>query len=149
MSKIIIYADGACRGNGQVNNVGAWAYKIIFGDKVKTEAKAIRNTTNNIMELNAVINALRALKPAAYNHSVEIYSDSQYVVMGINSWINGWIARNWNNVKNIELWQELLQLKNQFPSISFNWVRGHNNNLGNEEVDKMCNEVMNKISLGG
>ena len=143
--KIIIYADGACRGNGQLNNIGAWAYKLIFGDKIKTNAEAVRNTTNNIMELNAVINALKALKPAAYNYPIEVYSDSQYVTMGINNWINGWIAKNWHNVKNIDLWKELLELKNKFPSITFNWVRGHSNNPGNEEVDKLCNEAMNKL----
>lgn len=146
MDKIFIWTDGACRGNGQLNNIGTWAYKLQLNDKIKTNAKAVKNTTNNIMELSAVIEALKALKPAACNYPIEVYSDSQYVVMGINSWIKGWVARNWQDVKNVELWKELLELKSKFPNISFNWVRGHLNNSGNIEMDELCNKLMDEYS---
>ena len=81
---IDIFADGGCRGNGSEHNIGAYSYIITFGDKVKKFAKVVKDTTNNQMELMSVIEALKALKPAAREHDITVFSDSQYVVRGIN-----------------------------------------------------------------
>lgn len=145
MNKITIYADGACRGNQFKENIGAWAYKLMFKNKIKIDSNAFRNTTNNIMELTAVINALKALKPASSYYPIEIYTDSQYVVNGITTWINGWLRRDWKDVKNVDLWQELWELKNKFSNINFYHVKGHSTDLNNVEVDKLCNIAMNKF----
>lgn len=146
MNEIIIYADGACRGNGKANNVGAWAYKLMFNDSIKTGAQAVRDTTNNKMELLAVINALKVLKPAAVNFPVNIFTDSQYVVNGMTNWIVGWQLRGWRDVKNSDLWKELLELKNKFPSITFSWVKGHSHNIHNCDVDLLCNKAMDELN---
>lgn len=144
-----IYTDGACRGNGKGSNLGAWAYSLFYKGRQKYRACSIPNTTNNQMELMAAIEALRALKPAAQSHHITVYSDSQYMVMGITSWIKGWVARGWTNVKNVDLWQALLQETCKFPHLSFIHVRGHADNLGNNLVDKLCNQVMDSYPKGG
>ena len=139
---INIYADGACRGNGSENNIGAWAYKITLGDRVKVDVSTEINTTNNKMELLSVINALKSLKNGALLYDINVYSDSQYVVKGINEWSSGWISRNFSGVKNVELWKELLQLKDKFKYIKFIWVKGHDKTEGNLFVDRLCNDAM-------
>lgn len=142
MSKIDIYADGACRGNGAENNVGAYAYMLVCGDRVKKDVQLEHNTTNNRMELMSVISALKALNPSAKDYSITVYSDSQYVVNGATTWYKGWEFKNYAGVKNPELWKELISLKNLFPYINFVWVKGHDNIPGNLEVDKLCNDKM-------
>lgn len=139
---IDIFTDGGCRGNGSEHNIGAYSYILTFGDKVKTFAKVIENTTNNQMELMSVIEALKALKPAAREHDVTVFSDSQYVVRGINEWYKAWEAKNFYKVKNPELWKELITIKKTFPSIKFVWVKGHCKVAGNLDADKLCNDAM-------
>lgn len=145
--KIEVYTDGACRGNQFEVNIGAWAYYI----KAKTSHKeyfaencnVAGNTTNNIMELTAVIEALKTLSDTnAYNDEITVYSDSTYVVMGITAWFKGWIKKNWKDVKNKELWIKLLHSKNKFTNIRFQHVAGHSGNKHNEYVDRLCNEAM-------
>lgn len=147
MECITIYCDGACRGNNLSidQRVGAYAYKLTYGEHIKFGGQAEKNTTNNIMELKSVIEALKALKPSAKEMNIEIYSDSNYVVSGLNSWWDGWVRKNFSGVKNLELWQELRALFDSFPHISINWVKGHAGNSGNEDVDKYCNKLMDEV----
>lgn len=143
MDKLVIYTDGACRGNQNTEkNLGAYAYYLIFQDKKKSFATAIPNTTNNKMELMAVIEALKALKPFAYNLPIVLYSDSQYVVSGFNDWVQGWIAKNWKGVKNIDLWQSLLEQASKFSCLTIEKVSGHADCEGNNRVDLLCNAAM-------
>ena len=142
MKQIIIYADGACRGNQNQFNLGAYAYCLSCEDKTKSFAKAVPNTTNNRMELQSVISALQALKPISYDYEIILYSDSQYVVSGYNQWISGWIAKNWAGVKNPDLWQELLEETRKFSNLTFKKVAGHADCEGNIKVDKLCNSMM-------
>lgn len=147
MDCITIYCDGACRGNNLSidQRIGAYAYKLIHKEHVKFGGKAEKNTTNNIMELKSVIEALKALKPSAKEMEISIYSDSNYVVSGLNSWWDGWVKKGFSGVKNLELWQELRTLFDSFPHISINWVKGHAGNSGNEDVDAYCNKLMNEV----
>lgn len=156
MNTIKIYTDGGCRGNStrNMNNIGAYAY-IVLDSKdstIETKSEAFNNTTNNQMELLAVIKALESIKDI-YNHNIHIYSDSKYVCDAINSkWIDSWLKNNWINskkepVKNKELWIMLINLLNYLSSnnsnnIAFNWVKGHNNNKFNEHCDLLANSTM-------
>lgn len=142
MSSVEIYIDGACRGNGSADNVGAYAYKMYWNDKTKQDVVVEHGTTNNRMELLSAISALKALKESATRFQINVYSDSQYVVKGITEWYKGWELKNYYQVKNPELWKELVALKNKFPNINFIWVKGHDKNVGNLEVDKLCNDAM-------
>lgn len=101
---ITIYTDGACRGNQKAENLGAWAYHMSCPEegRVKEDCGAEPNTTNNKMELQAVINALRVLKEPAKLHQIKVFSDSQYVISGINEWCSGWMNKGWKDVKNAE-----------------------------------------------
>ena len=147
MEHITIYCDGACRGNNLPidQRVGAYAYKLMYNNHVKFGGRTEKNTTNNIMELKSVIEALKALKPASKEMEITIYSDSNYVVSGLNSWWDGWVKKGFKDVKNLELWQELRGLFDSFPHISINWVKGHACNSGNEDVDAYCNKLMDEV----
>lgn len=147
MNKLTIWSDGGCRGNGRENNIGAWGAILQFGNQTKEISGIALNTTNNQMELQAVIEALKILRKK--NISVEIISDSTYVVNGITSWINNWIKKGWittskKPVENKELWIELYNLKNQFKEIVFIHVDGHADCEGNIRVDKLLNDRMDQ-----
>ena len=134
---IIIYTDGACKGNP---GPGGWGAVMRSGQHEKHLHGGAELTTNNRMEISAVINALKALKQAS---SVEIYTDSQYVQKGVTEWLEGWKKKNWktagrNPVKNADLWQELDLLLPKH-TISWHWVRGHYGDPGNELADKLAN----------
>ena len=117
MKEVTIYTDGACSGNP---GPGGWGAVLMFQGKQKEISGGAKNTTNNIMEITAVIEALKLLKESC---KVKIYSDSAYVVNAFNEhWIEGWIAKNWQNskkepVKNKELWQELISLNPNYSPI--------------------------------
>lgn len=133
-----IYADGACKGNPGPGGWGAW---LTYDGKEKTLSGGERLTTNNRMELTAVIRALEALKKPCV---VKVYTDSSYVQKGISEWMTGWKARNWRTadkkpVKNDDLWKMLDVLANQHQ-IQWIWVKGHAGNLGNERADALANE---------
>ncbi len=133
-----IYADGACKGNP---GPGGWGVWMLYNGKEKTLRGGEALTTNNRMELTAVIRALEALKRPC---SVKIYTDSSYVQKGITEWIIGWKARNWrtadkNPVKNDDLWK-VLDVLATHHIIEWIWVRGHDGNDGNERADSLANE---------
>lgn len=137
MEEITIYTDGACSGNP---GPGGWGAILIMGDVRKEISGGSENTTNNIMELSAVIEALKLLKRPC---KVTVFSDSAYVVNAFNQkWIYGWIKKNWRTaggdpVKNKELWQELYSLT-KVHDVTFNKVKGHADNEFNNRCDEMA-----------
>ena len=145
---IKIYCDGGCRGNcaQYKNNIGAYAYKLIYNEHTKLGGKAVRGTTNNQMELMAVTEALRQLNDKSKNMNIVIYCDSLYVVNGLTIWWNNWKDRSFNKIKNMKYWKPLKELYDSFPHIQIYHIKGHSGNVYNEEVDKYCNYLMdNKI----
>lgn len=141
MATVEIYADGACRGNP---GPGGWGALLIYGEREKEISGAEALTTNNRMELMAVINALEALKKPGT--SARIYTDSQYVIKGIEEWLGSWKARGWRTadkkpVKNQDLWERLDKLSAQH-SLEWHWVRGHSGVPGNERVDALANRAI-------
>ena len=145
MEKIIIYTDGGCRGNP---GIGGWGVWLRYKDHDKKLKGAEYNTTNNRMELTASIKALETLK--SNDISVDLYTDSKYVIHGINEWIANWKVKNWKNsnkktVKNIELWKRLDELDQKF-SINWHWVKGHSDDPGNDMADTLANEAMDEIT---
>ena len=135
--EVVIYADGACRGNPGPGGWGAW---LKAGEHEKELFGGEKLTTNNRMELTAVIEALASLKKRC---QVTIYTDSAYVKDGITSWIHGWKSRGWKTadkkpVKNVELWQRLDAL-NASHSVQWRWVKGHAGDPGNERADQLAN----------
>ena len=136
-SKVEIYADGACKGNP---GTGGWGALLVMGDHKKELFGGERNTTNNRMELRAVIEALNALTRPC---EVVVYTDSQYVQKGISEWIHGWKARGWKTaakepVKNVELWQAL-DAASARHQVQWRWVKGHAGHAGNEAADALAN----------
>ena len=137
MEEITIYTDGACSGNP---GPGGWGAILMMGDVRKEISGGSENTTNNIMELSAVIEALKLLKRPC---KVNVFSDSAYVVNAFNQkWIYGWIKKNWrtaggDSVKNKELWQELYSLT-KVHDVTFNKVKGHADNTFNNRCDEMA-----------
>ena len=146
--KIYLYCDGGCRGNQEITNVGGWGVLLEYNGSKKELYGGARNTSNNKMELTSAIEGLKAIKNKTL--PVVVVMDSQYVVKGINEWINGWIKNNWRTAKktpveNKELWQTLLDLKNQFSDIKFQQVPGHSGHPGNERADFLANKAMDEI----
>lgn len=139
MNKVQIYTDGACKGNP---GPGGWGVLLRSGAVEKELFGGEPNTTNNRMELMAVIEALSALKRPC---DVTLWLDSEYVRKGITEWIHGWKAKGWRTaarqpVKNAELWQRLDALVEQGGHrIDWRWVRGHSGDPGNERADALAN----------
>ncbi|ROZ77040.1 ribonuclease HI [Ramlibacter sp. WS9] len=147
MNPIVIYTDGACKGNP---GPGGWGALLQSGGTEKELFGGERETTNNRMELMAVIEALRALKrPCAVTLNV----DSQYVLKGMTEWLPGWKAKGWKTstkqpVKNVDLWQALDELVNRSGhKIEWRWVRGHNGDVGNERADVLANKGVD-VAMG-
>ena len=138
---IIIFTDGSCLTNP---GNGGWAAIIKQDEKIRRISGSEKNTTNNRMELLATINALKQIKTES---PVEIYTDSQYVKLGITEWINNWVKNNWQtskkeNVKNKDLWLKLYNL-NKSLNIKWNWIKAHAGDPLNEEVDLLAKEAAN------
>jgi ribonuclease HI len=149
MSKITIYTDGACKGNP---GPGGWGVILRSAGQVEKElfgGDAL--TTNNRMEMTAVIEALSALKRPC---DIALYVDSKYVIQGITEWLPGWKAKGWKTaakqpVKNVDLWQKLDALVNTGGhTIEWCWVKGHAGDPGNERADALANKGVVK-ALGG
>lgn len=151
LAKVKIYTDGAC-----ANNPGAGGYGIIMIynstngiEYIKEFSKGFKMTTNNRMELMAVIDALNSLKKPC---EIELYSDSKYVVDAINQkWLESWVQKNWklnskNPVKNIDLWKKFLEAQKNHK-IKFIWVKGHNENKFNEKCDKLAVQARSQHNL--
>ena len=138
---ITVYTDGACSGNP---GKGGWAAIILDGKNQSSISGSEYKTTNNRMELMAPINALKNMDPKS---EIEIFTDSQYVKLGITEWINTWVKNNWKtskkeDVKNKDLWLQLYDLNQSFK-IKWNWVKAHAGNPLNEEVDLLAKKAAN------
>jgi len=149
-SKYEIYTDGACRANQSDNNVGSWAF-IVYLDGVKkgSKSRATFNTTNNVQELTAVLEALRWANKLG--EPVTIYCDSEYTINSITKWIKGWATKGWKKadgkpVANLEIMQQLYQEYNSSKH-TFIKVKGHSGNIGNDAVDELANVAMDELIL--
>ena len=143
MSTVDIYTDGACRGNP---GPGGWAAILLSGGRERELSGAESATTNNRMELLAVIHALAALKRRV---QARVYTDSQYVRLGMTEWLAGWKARGWRTadrkpVRNQDLWRQLDQLA-AGHEIEWHWVKGHSGNPGNERCDALANAAIDAL----
>jgi ribonuclease HI len=141
-----IWSDGACRGNP---GPGGWGALMRCGPHEKELYGGVAATTNNRMELTAVIEALAALKRPS---QVIVHTDSQYVKQGIGEWLPNWIRRNWRTadnkpVKNVDLWKRLAELAGGHQ-VEWRWVRGHAGDPGNEHADRLANRGVDAV-LGG
>lgn len=146
MKEVTIYTDGACSYNP---GPGGWGAILIYNGKEKRISGGELNTTNNKMELIAVINGLSCLKEQC---KVQVYSDSAYVVNAyLQKWVDNWKSNDWKKqnkvVKNVELWKQLDDLVN-FHKVQFIKVKGHSDNEYNNQCDKMARAEVDKI-LGG
>jgi ribonuclease HI len=143
-SRVTIYTDGACKGNP---GPGGWGAVLILGDTEKEMFGGESPTTNNRMELTAVIKALGALKRAC---SVDLYTDSQYVRHGITAWIHNWKKNGWKTadrkpVKNADLWQAL-DAAQASHDVAWHWVKGHADNPGNLRADALANRGVTTVA---
>lgn len=137
MKEVSIWTDGACKGNP---GLGGWGAMLIYGEHTKEIYGGEPNTTNNRMEIMAVIQALTLLKERCLVH---LYTDSQYVQKGMTEWVSGWKQRGWRTaakkpVKNADLWQQLDELCQQHQ-LQWHWVKGHAGDAGNERADELAN----------
>lgn len=145
MEKVIIYTDGACSGNP---GPGGWGSILMYKGNRKEISGGKKDTTNNIMELTAVIEGLKMLK---YPCEVELYSDSAYVVNGFNQgWIYNWVKSNWKTsgkepVKNKEIWQELYDLT-KIHKVKFIKVKGHSDNEFNNRCDELARNAIKQLN---
>lgn len=134
---VTIYTDGACKGNP---GLGGWGAVLRSGETEKHLKGGEKNTTNNRMEMTAVIEALKALKTTCL---VELFTDSQYVNRGVNEWLQNWKKSGWKTaskapVKNVDLWQQLDELI-LLHEIHWHWVKGHSGDPGNDLADELAN----------
>lgn len=138
MKQVVIYTDGACKGNP---GPGGWGALLAYNGREKKMKGGEAQTTNNRMELTAAIEALDVLREPC---AVTLFTDSKYVMQGLNEWLPGWKARGWRTadkkpVKNQDLW-ERLDAAVQRHRIEWRWVKGHAGDPGNEMADRLANE---------
>ena len=143
MKTVIIYTDGACRGNP---GPGGWGVLIKYGEISKEFYGGEVSTTNNRMELKAAIEALKKIKEPC---NIIVNTDSKYVLQGIEEWIHNWKKRGWKGsnkklVKNADLWKELDELRDEH-NIKWKWVKGHSGDLGNETADMLANRGIDEL----
>lgn len=146
MRQVEIFTDGACKGNP---GPGGWAALLRMGKHEKELSGSEPETTNNRMEMTAVIRALAALTEAC---DVSLYTDSKYVIDGITKWIEGWQKRGWKTaakkpVLNEDLWRQMLD-EVGLHKITWHWVKGHNGHPENERVDQMASERAEQAGRG-
>jgi ribonuclease HI len=143
MTDVEIFTDGACRGNP---GPGGWAALLVYGTERKEVSGAEPATTNNRMELAAAIGGISALKRRC---RVKLFTDSKYVLQGITEWLPNWKARGWKTaakepVKNQDLWQQL-ESAVAAQDIEWHWVKGHSGHEGNEYVDQLANQAIDRM----
>lgn len=143
---IELYADGACKGNPGIGGWGAW---LKAGEHEKALFGGEAMTTNNRMELQAVISGLQALRKPC---KIKVFTDSSYVQKGMTEWLAGWKLKQWRTadkkpVKNADLWQILDQLV-QPHQVQWIWVKGHAGNVGNERADALANAGVRQVQMG-
>lgn len=150
MDRIQVFCDGGCRGNQNIENLGAWAFHMSYKEKEIERSGVVKNTTNNKQELLAVIKALKNIKTTVI--PIDIHVDSAYVFNGMNEWVKGWKKKGWKTssnkpVKNVELWKELDRLVNKQKEVFFFKVKGHSDDEMNNYVDTLVNNAMDEYLL--
>jgi ribonuclease HI len=145
INKVVIYTDGACRGNP---GPGGWGVLLKYKDSEKSLKGFDSETTNNRMELMAVIEGLRSLTRGCV---IELNTDSKYVLQGINDWIVNWKKNGWKTaakkpVKNVDLWQQLDEQASRHD-INWHWVKGHSGVSGNEAADQLANDAIDQAMV--
>jgi len=138
VKKITLFSDGSALGNP---GPGGYGVILRYADTEKELSGSYKYTTNNRMELQGVIEGLKALKEPC---EVDVFSDSSYVVKGINEWIKGWIKKDFKKVKNPELWKEYLEVSKEHKINAF-WVRGHDGHEENERCDTLARDAAQKM----
>ena len=144
--RVIIYTDGACRGNP---GPGGWGVSLRFNGTKKSLYGSDKLTTNNRMELMAAIQGLESLTRQC---SISLYTDSKYVLEGVTKWMDNWKSRGWKTaakkpVKNVELWQRLDEAVKQHK-VDWVWVKGHSGDEGNEMADQLANQGIDEMLAG-
>ena len=137
-----IWTDGSCLGNP---GPGGWGALLTFGEHERELSGGEADTTNNRMELMAAIVALETLKRPC---TVELWSDSKYVVTGITQWIHGWKKKNWKKVKNRDLWERLDEARSPHH-VTWHWVKGHAGDENNERADRLAVREAEQQKAGG
>jgi len=157
--EVIVYTDGGSRNTGNFkggsvkkDDKAAWAYAIEYNGNRYVGSAGVYGATNNQMEITAVLEALRELyRMKLTKEKITLISDSKYVLDSINKgWLKNWAKNGWKNsakkdVKNQELWQAILKALPYFPNIQFEWTKGHADNTGNNYVDELLNQTMDKM----
>ena len=146
-TEIEVYTDGACKGNP---GVGGWGVLLKYGNRTRELCGGEAHTTNNRMELTAVIRALEALIEPC---EVILHSDSRYVIDGMTKWIHGWQKKGWISaskkpVRNEDLWHELIEAAKRHR-ITWQWVKGHNGHVENERVDRLASDAAEAAGKAG
>ena len=134
-NKITVYTDGSALNNGSPDSGCGWACKLTYRGHEKMKSGGDKGKTNNVMEMTAVLQAMRAITDKSI--PVEVFSDSKYVVETLNG--------NFKIKKNAELWQEIMEEKGKFADIRFNWVKGHDKNVHNNDVDGQAAAEAKKV----
>ena len=142
MDRVTIYTDGACLGNP---GPGGWAALVIAGDTVRELSGYEPQTTNNRMELQAAVEALRAVPDGT---DIDLHTDSQYLRTGMAEWLDRWKRNGWRTadkkpVKNVDLWQDLDALA-QRHTVRWHWLRGHSGHPENERCDELANDAIRR-----
>jgi len=145
---LALFTDGGCRGNP---GPGAWGF-VIQDHKatiLAEESDSNEHTTNNQMEMLAVLEGLNWIAEFGHHKQVRVYSDSTYVVKGMNEWVQGWKARGWKKADkkapdNLEIWQKLDAKRDEFESLEFYWVKGHAGHPQNERCDQLVNQALDE-----
>lgn len=140
-SVIEIYTDGSCLGNGKADAVGGWGAVIVTDHHERHISGEAQGTTNQRMELTAIIEGLKAVPTP--DSEIHLFTDSAYARNGCNQWMDKWKANGWltaskKPVQNQDLWQELDSLIEQMPNLRFHWVKGHNGHPQNELADRLA-----------
>ncbi len=136
MGVVKVYVDGSCLGNP---GVGGFGVVVMYGGREESFGGGYRMTTNNRMELIAVIEGLRYVLDRGLGREVEVYSDSRYVVDSVErGWLVGWVRKGFRGVRNVDLWKEVWGLLKGFDVVRFVWVRGHSGDRVNEECDRIA-----------
>ena len=146
MKQVQIFTDGACKGNP---GPGGWVVLLRMGAHEKELSGGEADTTNNRMELTAAIEGLKALIEPC---SVDLYSDSKYVLDGMTKWVEGWQRRGWVNaskkpVRNADLWHELIDISAQHQ-VEWHWVKGHSGHPENERADRLASDAADQYAAG-
>lgn len=135
-TEVTIYTDGGC---DNTTGNGGWAFAV---SENHFWSGSQSNTTSNRMELFAIIEAIKTVRERNSRIKINIISDSQYCVKGFNTWMHNWVKKEWSNIKNVDLWKQLYDVRH---NVELSWIKAHSGVLLNELVDSLCTDRRNEI----